>query len=325
MSLGSDISSENLFDFMESALIGRVGDKIVPNYNPIFKEGIYPFPVMEYDKDQKGHTGDKNFIRAMNLEGSYYIDRDLQTPQFAFVASRDLANPEEFGYKRTESQKSPVIQTTKTEENIESTNISTPPSNSEINTREVENILNSINSEIDKIPNEELRNILTTALNEISYDTESIPSSGIEAYFKSSMQEKITRINSDLQANPISYDSSTDISYIKYNDGKLSIYTKPKMTENIDENTRKLNENRVYLQNNFGDMFNHPDITVTDLNTLVDNFKLIEVNSDGQMDVIKNFIKTGKYSPELFNLLSNENIKSALVDINKIRSKYNIC
>lgn len=104
MSLGSDISSENLFDFMESALIGRVGDKIVPNYNPIFKEGIYPFPVIEYDKDQKGHTGDKNFIRAMNLEGSYYIDRDLQTPQFAFVASRDLANPEEFGYKRTEPQ-----------------------------------------------------------------------------------------------------------------------------------------------------------------------------------------------------------------------------
>ena len=86
---------------MEAALTGKVQGKDMPNYNPIFKEGIYPFPVMMYDKDQQGHTGDKNFIRAVNLEGSYYIDRDLQTPQFAFVASRDLANPEEFGYKKS--------------------------------------------------------------------------------------------------------------------------------------------------------------------------------------------------------------------------------
>lgn len=325
MSLGSDISSENLFDFMESALIGRVGDKIVPNYNPIFKEGIYPFPVMEYDKDQKGHTGDRNFIRAMNLEGSYYIDRDLQTPQFAFVASRDLANPEEFGYKKLEIPRPQASQVSKTEVISEPTNLSNTPNELELRVEKIEKLTSSAVSEINKISNEEIKDILSTTLNEISVNAKSIPSAEIETYFKNSIQNKISEINSGLQTKSIPYDSTTDISYIKYVDGKISIYTKPKVTENIDENTRKLDENRVYLQNNFGGMFNHPDITVTDLNTLVDNFKLIEANSDGQMDVIKNFIKTGKYSPELFNLLSNENIKLSLVDINKIRSKYNIC
>lgn len=363
---GPDISSNNIFDFMESALIGKVGDRVIPDYNPLFKNGIYSFPVMMYDKDQQGHTGDKNFIRAVNLEGSYYIDRDLQTPQFAFVVSRDLANPEEFGYKRTETSPKPTpkpasptsglrstmstsstsatstttetVETVETESGtttVDSTETTKPAedsstteidvstesdSSSELKSRSIENTVINLREEANKFLDKDLGNKLSNSLNRILYNSESINS---ESRLTTEVNKILRDINTDLKTTPVPYNSTENISYIEYKNGKFIIYTSPRLSENSEESTRKSDENRLYLRNNFGDMFNI-DITDSDLNSLVDNFKLIEMNTN-EPNIIKEFIQTGRYSPELVRLLTNENISSALMDINRIRSKYNIC
>ena len=96
------------------------------------------------------------------------------------------------------------------------------------------------------------------------------------------------------------------------------------LIENIEDNIRKSDENRLYLQNNFGSMFSASEISAIDLATLADNFKLIESNI-GDLKLINDLVINGRIDSNILNILSNENVKSALIDINKIRSKYNIC
>lgn len=326
LNLDKDITSENLFDFMEAALTGKVQGKDMPNYNPIFKEGIYPFPVMMYDKDQQGHTGDKNFIRAVNLEGSYYIDRDLQTPQFAFVASRDLANPEEFGYKKVEKPQNISQPESQTINNSEPSIKPETEQKTQIQSKNVKQALDYLTWVSNRISNpvvkSEFDKIIPSMLPAIEANVDGPVN--IKTFVDNLVSKYIPQLNSIIPGLNISHGSDSIVSHIKYVGGEFTIFTQPKPIENIEDNIRKSDENRLYLQNNFGSMFSASEISAIDLATLADNFKLIESNI-GDLKLINDLVINGRIDSNILNILSNENVKSALIDINKIRSKYNIC
>ena len=63
-------------------------------------------------------------------------------------------------------------------------------------------------------------------------------------------------------------------------------------------------------------MFSASEISAIDLATLADNFKLIESNI-GDLKLINDLVINGRIDSNILNILSNENVKSALIDINK--------
>ena len=146
----------------------------------------------------------------------------------------------------------------------------------------------------------------------------------IKTFVDNLVSKYIPQLNSIIPGLNISHGSDSIVSHIKYVGGEFTIFTQPKPIENIEDNIRKSDENRLYLQNNFGSMFSASEISAIDLATLADNFKLIESNI-GDLKLINDLVINGRIDSNILNILSNENVKSALIDINKIRSKYNIC
>lgn len=302
------ITDLDIIDFMEFAMLGRRNYKQpdgsiksveAPNYNPLFKEGIFPFPVYELTDKKTSFTGGEYFYEARNPEGQYYIDRDIQTPQFAFQPSRDLADPTNFGITRVER--------VKTEIDIKDKN---PIITEELVLSQVSSKLTSDNPELDKL--------LTSNLI-VSID----PSASLDTNISRNINNVISEVNKLLKSESVSLDSTTEIDYVEYNFDKdtLEVYSRNK--ENLVREDSNSDKNIIYLQEVFGEMFN----SVTDSRDLENLKNMTEILlSYDSNNLIQDFIKSSKFTPDTANLiLSNRNIQTILSDINKIRSKYNIC
>nr|DAT90399.1 MAG TPA: exodeoxyribonuclease V beta chain [Caudoviricetes sp.] len=308
----NDISSSDILTFMDAATIGKVevkdtnGDLItkeVPNYKPLFKNGIYSFPMMKYVDSKLSQSGDKEFIEAVNLEGTYFIDRDLQTPQFALVLSRDLADPTLFGVKGSlPSRQTATLESTEVESKNSSNRVSEA------------SVLSSFNKSIDS---------LSPRVKEVIAEVTAIVKS--EGVNITSPNQILDRANDKFKMEDVEYDEGTNIDYVTYSNNQFRIITKPKPSINIEENIGKFENNHVYLQSNFGDMFNTV-VEGSDLDRLSNNVKYLQEISGEDFSILKNFILDGKYSQAVQAvLLSNYNILNTMIDINKVRSKYNIC
>ena len=303
------ITDLDIIDFMEFAMLGRrnykqpdgsINSVEAPNYNPLFKNGIFPFPVYELTDKKTDYTGGEYFYEARNPEGQYYIDRDIQTPQFVFQPSRDLADPTNFGIARVERIK-PEVET-KSE---------APINTLEILGAEIGRKLNTSNNDLNDLIDDSIGSILTN------------PARRSETSISEDIRNILGLVNNRLKSESISLDSTTEVDYIDYNFEKdsLNIYSRNK--ENLVREDSNSDKNIISLSQAFGKMFD----VVSDPKDLeiLRNITKVLLTYDSN-NLLVDYITKSEITPDTVNLiLSNMNIQTILSDINKIRSKYNIC
>lgn len=302
------ITDLDIIDFMEFAMLGRrnykqpdgsINSVEAPNYNPLFKNGIFPFPVYELTDKKTDYTGGEYFYEARNPEGQYYIDRDIQTPQFVFQPSRDLASPNTFGIARVENNREV------SNKDIE-----------KLQNKEVyrEELYNNIKNKLST-PNIELNHLL---INNISLATVT-DSMGKDV--ESNIDSTIDTVNAILKTQSIKLDEISEVDYIEYKNNEIKVYSRP--TENIEQNDGISERNDISLSQAFGKMFD----VVSDPKDLeiLRNITKVLLTYDSN-NLLVDYITKSEITPDTVNLiLSNMNIQTILSDINKIRSKYNIC
>jgi hypothetical protein len=302
------ITDLDIIDFMEFAMLGRrnykqpdgsINSVEAPNYNPLFKNGIFPFPVYELTDKKTDYTGGEYFYEARIPEGQYYIDRDIQTPQFVFQPSRDLASPNTFGIARVENNREV------SNKDIE-----------KLQNKEVyrEELYNNIKNKLST-PNIELNHLL---INNISLAT---VTDSMDKDVKSNIDSTIDTVNAILKTQSIKLDEISEIDYIEYKNNEIKVYSRP--TENIKQNDGISEGNDISLSQAFGKMFD----VVSDPKDLeiLRNITKVLLTYDSN-NLLVDYITKSEITPDTVNLiLSNMNIQTILSDINKIRSKYNIC
>lgn len=303
------IKSTDIIACLEMALHGHTKDvngkeHTIPNYNPLFKEGIYLFPVLAKNDDKLVQMAGKEFIKSVTLEGSYYIDRDIQPPRFAFVISRDFNTS-----SAPRTNPNPPVRST----NEDLTRLKTT-FNSQVDT-----LLSSI---VDP----KIRNLVSNKAKDILsiVDDSFYKTANLTEFIKS----VVNNVNQDLQNNPIEYDSTNNLSSISYNNTGFTFDLTQKNNPDLNENLRNLKENRLYLQNNGLNILNDniQDINSEDIQKLVDYLNIIETASPKGLQPIVELINNNVLTSDLVNLiLNNMNVADAVREINKIRSKHNIC
>lgn len=303
------ITDLDIIDFMEFAMLGRrnykqpdgsISSVEAPNYNPLFKNGIFPFPVYELTDKKTDYTGGEYFYEARNPEGQYYIDRDIQTPQFVFQPSRDLASPNDFGIARVENNNREV-------------------SNKDVEKQKSKEVYRAelYNNIKDKLStsNIDLNYLL---VNNISLAT---ITGSMDRDVESNINSTIDVVNTILKTQPVKVDEISEVDYIEYKNNELKIYSRP--IENIEQNDSISEENNISLSQTFGKMFD----VVSDPKDLemLKNITKVLLTYDNN-NLLINYVTKSEIIPDTVNLiLSNMNIQTILSDINKIRSKYNIC
>lgn len=301
-----NISDLDILDFMEFAISGKRlykeanGETRIieaPNYNPLFKDGIYPFPIYELTDKNSNYTGGEYFYEARIPDGEYYIDRDLQTPLFTFQPSRDLNNPENFGINRDNSN---------------------PPSSpNDSNQKKSITNINTVKNKIQNIIGSELYNLSYRIIND-NFNPYISENENIENI----INKIVDNINTLAKQSNIEYNSDNYIESVSYNNNNFDVSLRKKPQLNNNENISNFEKNKLSLQEIYGDLF-EPITDINDIKKLINITDYIKNNLDQNLI---NYIITSNLDNNIINLInSNNNVRIILSDINKLRSKYNIC
>ena len=164
-------------------------------------------------------------------------------------------------------------------------------------------------------PNIELNHLL---INNISL---AAVTDSMDKDVESNIDSTINTVNAILKTQSIKLDEISEVDYIEYKNNEIKVYSRP--TENIEQNDGISERNDISLSQAFGKMFD----VVSDPKDLeiLRNITKVLLTYDSN-NLLVDYITKSEITPDTVNLiLSNMNIQTILSDINKIRSKYNIC